>query len=94
MCPSITTSGWDDPGGHGRATDERFNVIASTQRENSLPIRPMDIKQHLLFVGGKSRSSDDAEASVSRRSRPSDLVLNTSLDLLDLLELYERLARA
>ena len=36
VCPSIITAGWDDPGGHGRATDERFNVIASTQAKKFL----------------------------------------------------------
>ena len=62
MCPSITTSGWNDPGGHGRATDELFNVIASTQADQIL--FSLDIKQHLLFFGGELESSDDVEAIV------------------------------
>ena len=91
MCPSIITSGWDDPGGHGRTTDERFNVIASTQAKKFLfSFNCCGIKQHLLVVGGELVSSDeDVEASVPGWPRSSDLVLSTSLDLVDLLELCE-----
>lgn len=84
----MITSGWDDPGRHGKATEERFSVIASTEAEkNSLFISTLVIMQYSLFIGGESESSDDEEASASGRSRPTDLILNASLNLLDLLEL-------